>query len=65
MYFVAVRRDFQDQTAIAEFARDVQIATGCATLPLDDATFDDEPDLYDVWKSLMLEELFEATTSNS
>lgn len=62
MYHVAVRRDFHDQTAIAEFARQVRDREGLRNLYLltvaDISTT--SPTSLTAWKARMLDELFVA-----
>ncbi len=63
MYFVAVRRDFQDEKAIAEFASEVHDREGLRNLYL--LTIADisttSPTSMTAWKARMLDELFVAT----
>jgi [protein-PII] uridylyltransferase len=62
MYFVAVRRDFQDQKAIADFAQEVHDREGLRNLYL--LTIADisttSPTSMTAWKARMLDELFVA-----
>ncbi len=62
MYFVAARRDFQDETAIAEFTREVPDREGLRNLYL--LTIADisttSPTSMTGWKARMLDELFVA-----
>jgi [protein-PII] uridylyltransferase len=62
MYFVAVRRDFHDQTAIDAFARQVRDREGLSNLYL--LTIADisttSPTSMTAWKARMLDELFVA-----
>jgi [protein-PII] uridylyltransferase len=62
MYFVAVRRDFQDETTIAEFAKEVHDREGLRNLYL--LTIADisttSPTSMTAWKARMLDELFVA-----
>jgi [protein-PII] uridylyltransferase len=63
MYLVAVRRDFEDEAAIAEFAREVHNREGLRNLYLltvaDISTT--SPTSMTAWKAQMLDELFIAT----
>ncbi len=62
MYFVAVRRDFHDQAAVDEFARQVRDREGLSNLYL--LTIADisttSPTSMTAWKARMLDELFVA-----
>jgi [protein-PII] uridylyltransferase len=66
MYFVAVRRDFQDARAIAEFAKEVSDGEGLRNLYL--LTIADisttSPTSMTSWKARMLDELFVATAAH-